>query len=1246
MKKSIIGSVLFVLILSTVIFGQGTSRITGVVKDTTSAIIPGATVAVRHEGTNISSKMTSTSAGIYVFDGMQLGSYTLTVEMNGFKKYISQGNILTLGVPLTINAAMEAGAVNETVEVSGTYERVQTSTSGNFGTTVDNKALVSLPLGLDATAGGRNPLTYVRLQPGVVGGANTGGGTHVNGSRDRAFNFTLDGIDINETSAGGAEFSPLRTNPDSLQEIRVITGNATADQGRNSGAQVMLVTKSGTNQIHGNLFYFHRNSALSANEWENNLKGLKKPPLRQHQFGGDIGGPIFKNRTFYFFNTQIQRQITPILTTRNVYTATARQGVFRYVRGGQNSTSLVDGSGNPRLPACAGSVTTNCIASINILSNDPRPTKKIDPTIQSKVLNLALTPNDYSVGDGLNTAGYTFLARRTDPQKDFVFKIDHKFNDSNSIFGRYAWGTQETLSDTLNGGAPAFPGLPAKVNTTRDPKNLAAGHKWVVNQNTINEFTFGFNKFNFNFINPSAGDDPYSIVTLNITDPMDFTAGNARGVNTYQFADNLTYVRSAHTFKTGLNFRYQQHKDTRGTIAGVNANTIVNLGGTINPACRPIEGGAGIDGGGKEFFCLTTPNINSNDYIRLEKTINDLLGRVESVTQGFAAKDDFSGYQPGGSLFLNDARYGEYDFYFQDTWKLKSNLTIDLGLRYEAKLTPSAASRLYHPDKDLFVGAKSTDKLEWIKGELYDSDMNNFLPSLGFAWDPWGSGKTVIRANYRLAADRINTFVLSNAIFNNIPGVTTLGKNTEFGVKGGRVSDGIPSVAPVAGIIPDSFAQPAAFGTGGITVVDPSFRTPMTNQWGLSIQHDFGKNFVVEMSYIGRRASSLFGAYDANQIDLNRSVSIRGGDYTFLNEFKKVKSDASYDSPLFNELFKKHSGNTAANGTAFFRSQYKSDITNNNVGAIAANAASRNEAGKSLMELSGLPANMFRAFPQFGQAIVIDSNDYSTYHALQLTATRKFSNGVTFQAAYTFGKSLDSRSFDPAFTTAATGNVQAASSTPFDINRRYLNYARSDFDRTHVINGYAVWDLPIGKNGWIGNNASPWFNKIIDGWQANGYFILQSGRPFTVYSGYGQFSNIVNSTVNCNGCSKSMGEVVRNSTNFKGIPAYFTSEEIAKLSQPGLGETGNTGRNFFTGPGLFNVDMAILKKTKFGEGKDFELRFEFFNILNHANFGFPTSNTTGTSNTSTNLSSTNFGRINDSVASTSRKIRIGAKINF
>jgi Carboxypeptidase regulatory-like domain len=1248
-------------LLSFAIFAQtaGTSRVTGVVQDPTGAIVPGAKVTLTNEGTNISFTTTTTSAGVYVFDGVQLGVYTVTVEREGFKKFVSKGNVLTVGQPLTVNAGLAVGQAQEVIEVTASYERVQTSTSGNFGATVDNKTLVELPLGLDASSGGRNPLTFVRLQPGVVVGANTGGGSHVNGARDRAFNYTLDGIDINESSAGGAESTPLRTNPDGLQEFRVITSNATAEYGRSSGAQVALVTKSGANQFHGNLFYFHRNAALSANEWQNNLNSLAKPALRQHQFGGDIGGPVKipgvyngKDRTFFFFNYQGQRQIFPVTRTRTVYTTAVKQGVFRYVVGGRNTPTgqtgaSVDAAGNPLLQACGGTVTTNCVASYNIVANDPRRLG-IDPTIQQRVLDLLPAPNSFAGGDGLNTANYIFNAGRLDPQRDFVFKIDHKFSDSHTMFARYAWGHQDTLNDTTNLGEPAFPGLPAKVNTTRDPRNLAVSYRAVITPNLSNEFLVGGNHFTFNFINPSVGQQPFSIVTINPTDPLDFTEGNLRTINTYQIADNLSWVKGAHLVKGGVNFRYTQHRDVRGSIASQNSQPIVNIlstGGvaaaTVNVACLP-NGTPGVNNG-QELFCLPAlnatgaPGINSVDRTRMQSTINDLLGRVSSITQGFAADIGLTGFQPGGSLFLNDARYGEYDFYIQDTWKLRPNLTLDLGVRNELRLTPFARGRLYAPQQPVTLGAPATNALRWAPRDIYESDLNNWSPSIGLVWDPWSDGKTSIRANYRLASDRINTFVLSSAIYNTIPGVTLGVVNTEFGQTGGpnrtggRIRDGIPSLAPPSTVIPSAQLQPPPFGSGTITVVDPDFQSPLTNQWSLNIQRDLGKNILIDVAYIGRRANHLFGAYNIGQVDIFNN--------NFLNEYNNLIKTGK--SAFFDKLYGPDTRLVTTNGvketgSAFVLRQFASSIALNGVAAIAVDAAGRIQGGRSLLELAGLPTTFFRPFPQFANINVIDSNDYSTYHAMQVIVQRKFARGAQFQGSYTFSKSLDTRSFDPAFTVANTGNAQSTSSTPFDNNRRYLNYAHSDFDRTHVFIGYAMWELPFGKNGWIGAGASGFVQRLIEGWNVNGVVTLQSGRPFTIYSGSNQLSNVLNSTVNCNGCSRSMGEVNEEASNFGGVPGYFTAEEIAKFSQPGPGELGNTGRNFFTGPGAWNVDMALLKRTNFTEKANFELRFEFFNIFNHPSFGFPTAV----------LNNTTFGRIRDTLTSESRKIRVGAKINF
>jgi hypothetical protein len=295
-----------------------------------------------------------------------------------------------------------------------------------------------------------------------------------------------------------------------------------------------------------------------------------------------------------------------------------------------------------------------------------------------------------------------------------------------------------------------------------------------------------------------------------------------------------------------------------------------------------------------------------------------------------------------------------------------------------------------------------------------------------------------------------------------------------------------------------------------------------------------------------------------------------------------------------------------------------------------------------LLQLAGLSPFFFKPFPQFsGSFLVLDSNDSSNYHALQLIVSRKFASGITFQGSYTFGKSLDRRSFDPTFSVVSRGAFQSAANSPFDDRNRRLNYARSDFDRRHIFTGYAVWDLPVGKSHSLGGSVPGWLRPVIEGWQLNGAFTAESGRPFTVYSGFNQFTNVVSSPANCSGCSHSMGHVNKNSAAFGGVPGFFDASEIAKFSQPGLGELGNTGRNFFTGPRFFNIDAAVLKRTKIGESRNLELRLEVFNLTNTPSFGFP-----GAVIPAIESTSASFGRIRDNVDSVSRKLRIGIKFNF
>ena len=1209
-------------------FAQGTtSRLTGTVTDSSGAAVSGANVTLTNEGTGISLTTETAESGTYTFDLIQAGSYQVTIEKQGFKKIVANKNTVFINQPATVNVALEVGGLAEIVTVEGTAEVVQTSSSGNLGSTIDQRTLESLPI---VGNRGRNPLDLLNFQPGVVNtfGATGGGGVHVHGSRDRAFNFTLDGIDINESSAGGSNFTPLRPNPDSIQEFQVVTSNFTAELGRSSGAQVTYITRSGTNRFTGNAFEYYRTPRFNANEYGNNLNGVRRPQFIQHIFGGSFGGPIIKDKFFFFTNLQLLRSNDSAPITRIVYTQAARNGLFRYVRGGQNSptgttNASVDGAGNPLIQPCSATLTTGCLTTYNVNANSAagagNPTAVgLDPAILA-VINTTPLPNNFSAGDGLNTAGFSFNTPGIEKQYDFVMKFDYKFADDQLLYVRYAQGAQNTFGDGgANGGRPVFPGTPNIVDTFRSPKNLAVNYRWSPTSSITNEALFGISKFAFDFTTPER--DPAIPFSFNngVSTPNINFSYNARSVDTYQVADNLTWIKGNHIVKGGINFRYGIARDDRSGVAG----------GQIEPL---VGFGAGTNTFGA--FGLPAAGINANDLTRLRGTINDLLGRIGSYSQTFVSDPDNPGqFAPAETRWLFKATYPEYDFYVQDTWKFRPNLTFDLGLRWEFKLTPKSDGRpILAPDKSVVVGAAPANDIKFVERKLFNNDLNNLSPSIGFAWDPLKDGKTSIRANYRLAYDRFPTFLFSSSIFQNAPGNTFLGRNPTFNEGANLIRNGLPSLAPTQ--TPEALRQSNAFGPGiSTTVIDPDLKFPEIHQFALSFQREVFKDTVIEVNYIGKRGNHLFGGYDTNQVNLSASDSRCPGE-TFLSAFRAVQNAANPSVCLAGFLI--GGANTVAN-TAAFRTQFSTQLTQNSAAAAAATLSSRaGSAGTSSASLTanGFTPFFFQRFPQFlGALNVIDSNDISRYNGLEFILKRRFNKGVGFQVGYTFSKSKDTRSFDPTFTTVARGSAQSAGGTPFDINNRRLNFAPSDFDNRHVLQATYVYELPFGRGKMFGSGIPKVLDYIIGGWQLAGNVLWSSGRPFTVYSGANTFSNVNQSTANCTGCSPYMGRLIQeNGTNY-----WFSAEQRAMFSIPDVGDIGNTGRNFFRTPRYFATDAAISKKFRVTERFNFDLRLDAKNLTNTPSFDNPTAVVT----------SPIFGRIRDSVTSSSRKLQVSVKLNF
>src|SRR5713101_2884353 len=407
-----------------------TSSITGVVTDASGAVVASAKVELKNEDTGAVFNGATTSAGVYSFASLTPGRYTVTVTQPGFQTFSSVHNVLTVGTPLVIDISLKVAAVGQSVQVvESTYQRIETS-NATVSDVMDTKQVQDLPLN------GRNPLSLLTLEPGVVqrtSGA-AGSGTHVFGSRDRAHNVTIDGIDANESTVPNPQSNIQRLNPDNVQEFRTVTLGATAEEGRNSGANVMVATKGGGNGLHGSVYYFNRNTDYNANEWFNNATGQVRPELKLHQYGFDVGGPIRKDKTFFFgsFQNNSIKQSAPISSifgTPLVYTSSLRNGMYRFVRGtvtangksfSRNDQQLVDANGNllPGIATCtAANLFENCVDSYNIFANDPTG-KGPDPATFGFLKSLPL-PNTFSgVGsacslciapaDGLNNTGFSW----------------------------------------------------------------------------------------------------------------------------------------------------------------------------------------------------------------------------------------------------------------------------------------------------------------------------------------------------------------------------------------------------------------------------------------------------------------------------------------------------------------------------------------------------------------------------------------------------------------------------------------------------------------------------------------------------------------------------------------------------------------------------------------------------------------------------------------------------------------------
>src|SRR5437870_1891413 len=1266
-----LATVVVLLAASLCVAQVSTSTITGSVQDSSGAAVPGAKVVAKNEGTGVTHETKTTSAGDYTLSALPPGLYTITVTQTGFRTFNSVNNVLTVGAPLVVDAKLDVGAVTQTVQVESSYERIET-TSAAVSDVMTEKQVRNLPLN------GRNPLTLLTLEPGVVQRTTNGAGsdTHVFGSRDRAHNVTIDGIDANESTVPNPQSNIQRLTPDNVQEFRVVTLDATAELGRNSGANVILATRPGANAYHGDAYWFHRNTVLNANEWFNNYSRQPKPTLRLHQFGGDVGGPIIKDKTFFFFSYQRSQifQTEPVAATNVgvlgapvLYSPTLLQnGIFRFVRGkingvSRNSPSLVDpvtGALKSSVPVCGGSVVANCVDSYNIFANTTAP----DPQIIAALKTLP-TPNNYGLGDGFNRAVFNWNPPSKFIGPGYMARVDHTFTANDNIFVRYLqsyYNTQE--GDFLNARPQVYPGFPPLGEVGRLGKNLAVSWRHAFSPTMVNEFTSGFNRFVFNFTfgesNPNFGDlaksPPWfddcifgsmgtsATPSEGIDAPFCASPHTQRAITTPQFIDNLSWSHGAHTVRTGINFRFYVHNDGRGFFGsqilapGILFRRSVRLSGLNNiPAALKDSSGNVIPG--------TAPN--STDINALQEAIITLAGTPSTIEQGFYA--DFNKDTYAATRFATVyTRAHQYDFYVQDEWHVTKKLTVNAGLRWEYNPPPFDAQTTLVPGKPI-DGSQGSVTFVKSNGWFKNSNRGAVAPRVGLAWAP--DGKTSIRAGYGWLFDTISTFQVT-AMKGKVPGfilecVNNLDTSGKPSATAGcvapsgtekRISQGFPLTVPAPTTTPSAALLQPAQANGlapNVGAFDPNLKNPSVHEWDLTIQRELPWRIVAEVGYVGKRGTHLYRAYDLNQISTNQPG--------FLGSFNAARANAL--AGCNPDGTKCPAGVTPQNPALLLQmvspgflnsSSSISDLQLGNIGNFATRLDQL--TGANAITAKKFPANYFRPNAQFTQIFYQDSGGDSYYHGLFIAARRRFEGGLDFGFSYTYSKSIDDMSVDPTGAATGGGLSTTNSRTPTDIHSFRLDRALSDFNNTHVLLGNLLYELPFGRGKRFGANLPGFLNHIIGGWSFTGIFNYQSGEPYTITSG--------SRTVNGGHVSSAqvVGPLDQGHLQFvQGIegPVMYQTGDL--ISDPGdshfncrkvtgtqtffcipLPGQNGSGRNLVQGPSFWNLDSGLIKNFRLAERFNLQFRSEFFNILNHANFENPRNATSG----SPSLTSTAFGQ--------------------
>ena len=1207
MSRHLSRIVLFLLLSLTATFTFAQSANTslrGVIKDPTGALVPGAKINILDNATGQSYSAEASSSGEYQFTQIPPAKYTITVTATGFGAQTKTAELL-VNQPATINFALSVTTTQEILNVTAEAQTLNT-TDASLGNSADNATIQALP------SETRNVPDLLSLQPGVlylpppanpqIQDSRSGA---VNGGRSDQGNVTVDGIDDNDQVNGFAFTGVLRQTQDSIEEFRVTTGGANAEAGHSSGAQISMVTKSGTNRFHGAAYEYNRPTITVANDFFNKQAQLnsgqanRPPKIIRNIFGGDVGGPIFKDKFFFFANYEGTRRAESAQVTQTVPTADYQAGILKY-----------QGAAGGNVTLTAAQVTTldaGCTVC-KTAAYTPGPGPNPNALAYFKSMPAA---NGFATGDGLNTGSFSFSSPNPVTLNTTIVRLDYLPSSKHRIFAR------GNLQKDTTGATEHFPGQGPSSEVIDNSKGMTFGDTWTISPSMVNDIRYGYIRQGIG--NSGVGSGDYVDFRFIATATAE-TRNTITSVPVNNIVDNLNWTKGHHNIQVGGNWRlvHQNRASDANSFNSASSNPSWLGGRPIVPSPSTI----GQDPVNGSF---------SNSYL---EAYANLVGTVPSVTDNYnyAVSSATSGtLLADGQSISRTFKANEYEWYVQDSWRVKPNLTLTFGIRHTILQTPwetkgqqvaptidthtwfqqraaaAAAGQIYEPD---FTFAPNGPF--YNKPGFWPKSKNNFAPRIAIAYSP--DNKTSIRAGAGMYYDHYGQSLIN--IFD---------QNGAFGLSTSTTNAAGKTSTETAPRFTDRHTLPFSNGTAPATQpfpftpvdnpdtgfaitwgLDSKLKTPYSEAFDLSVQRELPGGFTLETAYVGRLGRHLLQSLDlAEPVDFVDPLG--GGDYFTAG----AKLSALVDQ---------NGGNDASvPAIPYFENVFPFMKNIDRQGESATQAIYSNEwvpfradlgATTALADIDfycayGCPAGYKSKFwqGQFSSLYALSTIGMSYYNAGQVTLRHPMSHGLQADISYTYSRSIDFGS-DAERNTEFSGNL--GSSSIINSFNPALNRAVSDFDTTHLLTVDWVYQMPFGKGALLASSANNFVNAFIGGWQLSGILRTTSGLPFSFNdpgwtTDWQQSSNAV-----VTGKATTHRHFDQN-----GNPQYFDNiDDIVngvstggpiRLSYPG--ENGQ--RNKFRGDGIFALDSGLSKTWALGDYGKLKFAWEVYNVTNTNRFDGP-----------------------------------------